>query len=68
MFQFQYVIGRGGYGKVWKVLKKNVGVNYAIKEMSKVQVFAKHCEKAVLNEREILSQLKHPYPLLLSHS
>ena len=34
-FVFHYVIGRGGFGKVWKVEKKKTKVLYAMKEMSK---------------------------------
>ena len=40
-FQFQYAIGRGGFGKVWKVEKKKDKEVYAMKEMSKARVMAK---------------------------
>ena len=33
LFDFLYVIGRGGFGKVWKVLLKGTTKNYALKEM-----------------------------------
>ena len=36
-FDFKYVIGRGGFGKVWKVSYKKTGSVYALKEMSKVK-------------------------------
>ena len=35
MFTFQYVIGIGGFGKVWKVDYKKSNHIYAMKEMSK---------------------------------
>ena len=61
LFQFQYVIGRGGYGKVWKVEKKSSGLYYALKEMSKLQIIAKRSEQSVMNEKDILSRLHHKY-------
>lgn len=35
MFQFSYVIGIGGFGKVWRVEHKKTNQIYAMKEMSK---------------------------------
>ena len=40
-FTFEYVIGRGGFGKVWKVENKKTNVKYALKEMLKARVIAK---------------------------
>lgn len=34
-FNFHFVIGIGGFGKVWKVEHKKTGHIYAMKEMSK---------------------------------
>jgi len=34
-FKFHYVIGKGGFGKVWKVEKKKENKPYAMKEMLK---------------------------------
>lgn len=34
-FNFHYVIGRGGFGKVWVVEQKKIKKLYAMKEMSK---------------------------------
>lgn len=34
-FNFEFVIGIGGFGKVWKVQHKKTGLTFAMKEMSK---------------------------------
>lgn len=61
MFQFDYVIGRGGFGKVWRVQKKNTKEPFALKEMSKAKIISKRSERSVLNERAIISKLKHSF-------
>ena len=54
-FAFHFIIGRGGFGKVWKVeLKKNRNL-YAMKEMSKAKIIAKRSVNSVLNERNLLT-------------
>jgi len=60
-FQRQYPIGRGGYGKVWKVKNKSDEKIYAMKEMSKALIIAKKSVNSVLFERELLSRLKHDF-------
>jgi len=60
-FVFHYVIGRGGFGKVWKVEKKNAKLPYAMKEMSKARVISKKSVSSVMNERQLLSVLTHPF-------
>jgi len=58
-FQFNYVIGRGGFGKVWKVEKKKDKKIYAMKEMNKARVIAKKSVSSVMNEKKFLQTLKH---------
>jgi serine/threonine protein kinase len=54
------VIGRGGFGKVWKVEKKKEKKLYAMKEMHKGRVISKRSVNSVMNEKKFLTQLKHP--------
>ena len=61
MFEFLYVIGRGGFGKVWMVKYKKTNEKYALKEMSKVKIIDRKSEKSIKNEREFLSKLHHPF-------
>ena len=51
MFKFNYVIGRGSYGKVWRVEMKKVKLVFAMKEMSKARIITKRSVKSVMNER-----------------
>ena len=60
-FQFHYGIGKGGFGKVWKVELKKTKENFAMKEMSKARILAKKSVNSVMNERKLLSYLKHPF-------
>ena len=61
LFEFLYVVGRGGFGKVWMVKYKKTHQKYALKEMSKVKIIDRKSEKSIKNEREFLSQLHHPF-------
>jgi serine/threonine protein kinase len=56
-----YIIGRGGFGKVWKVRLKNTNEYFALKEMFKVKVIDKRSEFSIMSERNLLSRLKHPF-------
>ena len=60
-FEFQYVIGRGGFGKVWQVIMKKTNKKYALKEMSKVKIIDRRSEKSIKAEREFLAKLRHPF-------
>ena len=59
-FDFKYVIGKGGFGKVWKAVLKKTQKVYALKEMSKVKIIDKKSEKSIKMERKILEQVQHP--------
>lgn len=60
-FDFKYVVGKGGFGKVWKVTLKQTSKVFALKEMSKVKIIDKKSQKSILTERNILAKLHHPY-------
>ena len=61
MFKFNYVIGKGGFGKVWQVKYKKTNQQYALKEMSKRKILDKKSEKSIHNEMLILKKLNHPF-------
>ena len=60
-FKFLCVIGKGGFGRVWKIQSKKTKEIYALKEMSKLKIIDKKSEKSINSEREFLSKLNHPF-------
>lgn len=50
-FDFDYVIGKGGFGKVWSAVMKRSRQVCAMKEMNKAKIIAKKSIHSVLNER-----------------
>ena len=57
-FSQVYAIGRGGFGKVWRVeSKKEKGEQYAMKEMAKARIITKKSVPSVMNELKLLSMI-----------
>ncbi|CAD8096952.1 unnamed protein product [Paramecium sonneborni] len=67
-FHFHFVVGIGGFGKVWKVEHKKTSQIYAMKEMSKALIITKKSVNSVMNERILLSQLKHPFLVNMNYA
>ena len=60
-YKYLYAIGRGGFGRVWKVEEKKTRTIYAMKAMEKPRILAKKSVNSVMNERKLLCLLKHPF-------
>ena len=60
-FKFLHCIGRGGFGKVWKVQFKKDNKFYAMKEMQKARIMSRRSLNSVMAERQFLTQLRHPF-------
>ena len=72
-FHLLYPIGRGGFGRVWKVrlkrpfnenalnvrLQKNKSRIFAMKEMSKAKIYLKKSMKSIANERKFLEKFNY---------
>lgn len=58
-FQMMYVVGKGGFGKVWKVEHKKEKKTYAMKEMSKARILTKKSVESVMKEKNFLIMLNH---------
>jgi serine/threonine protein kinase len=63
-----YVIGKGGFGKVWKVEAKKSKKAYAMKEMSKAKILAKKSVHSVMNERVLLLMIKNEFLVNMIYS
>jgi len=61
MYNFIKVVGKGGFGRVWKVELKKTRQVYALKVMSKARVLAKKSVQSVMNERQLLAQIENMY-------
>jgi len=55
-----YVIGRGGFGKVWQVEQRKQKKYFALKEKSKARIISKRSVNSVMNEKKFLSEIYHP--------
>ncbi|XP_046668817.1 serine/threonine-protein kinase 32B [Homalodisca vitripennis] len=60
-FQILRAIGKGSFGKVCIVQKKDTKQMYAMKYMHKNQCLERDALKNVLREVDILTQLEHPF-------
>jgi len=61
LFNLVEIIGRGGFGRVWKVEHKKSQKIYAMKEMSKIRIVSKRSVNSVMNERKLLAVVRHPF-------
>jgi serine/threonine protein kinase len=60
-FKWIKPLGRGGYGMVYAAQKLDTGKLYAIKCMDKRMVKLKHATRMIVNERDILACVDHPF-------
>ena len=67
-FEYISVIGKGGFGKVWKVYQKKYKTFYAMKEMSKAKILDTHSEISVKAERDLLSKMFHPFIINMQYA
>jgi len=61
-------VGKGGFGKVWKVIEKATNKVYAMKDMQKVKIISKRSVNSVMNEKQLLQKLKNPFLVNMIYS
>ncbi|OMJ95548.1 hypothetical protein SteCoe_957 [Stentor coeruleus] len=67
-FEIKYSIGKGGFGKIFRVQHKASGKFYAMKEMKKSFIIAKNSVSSIMNERYLLGMLNHPFLVNLNYA
>ncbi|KAI9220893.1 kinase-like domain-containing protein [Blastocladiella britannica] len=60
-FDLLKVIGKGSFGKVMQVRKKDTGRVYALKILKKSHIVAREEVTHTLSERNVLTKLRHPF-------
>ena len=60
-FEFLYIIGKGGFGNVWKVKDKATGKYFALKQMEKAKIIDQNSERNILQERLFLAKMNSPF-------
>ena len=64
-------VGKGGFGQVLEVAKRDCGKHYAMKVMEKrkiADVFGEDWEEIVITERRLLAKLHHPLLINLAYA
>ncbi len=67
-FDYLRVLGQGGFGKVFAVSKKDTKAAYACKTLNKLRVVQRHRESLIVNERNILAVVDHPFIVNLKYA
>ena len=67
-FEIKAVIGRGSFGKVYVVTKKEDDQVYAMKTLKKDMIMRKNQVQNTKVERQILERLSHPFIVKLHYA
>lgn len=67
-FEVMKVVGKGAFGKVYQVRKKETSEIYAMKVMRKDQIMEKNHAEYMKAERDILTKIDHPFIVQLKYS
>ncbi|TPX58896.1 hypothetical protein PhCBS80983_g02869 [Powellomyces hirtus] len=67
-FNIQRAIGKGAFGKVSIVQKRKGGQQYALKYINKAQCIAEKAVHHVVQERNLLEEIRHPFICNLRYS
>nr|BAJ33938.1 unnamed protein product [Eutrema halophilum] len=67
-FEVLKVVGKGAFGKVYQVRKKETSEIYAMKVMRKDKIMEKNHAEYMKAERDILTKIDHPFIVQLKYS
>lgn len=67
-FETISVIGKGSYGKVTLVKKKDTGKLYALKALKKAEIIRRNQVEHTMTERRILENVRHPFIIKMDYA
>jgi len=67
-FELKAVVGRGSFGKVMQVVKKDTGQLFAMKVLRKEAIIARKQVLHTRSEKSILAKINHPYIITLHYA
>ena len=65
-FVIKGLLGKGTFGEVFLVEKKDSGIQYAMKVLEKKKVMGQNIVRYALTERNVLSLVEHPFIVRLN--
>jgi serine/threonine protein kinase len=67
-FEMISVIGKGSYGKVMLVKKRDTGQLYALKVLKKAEIVRRNQVEHTMTERRILENIRHPFIVKMDYA
>eukprot|EP01132_Coremiostelium_polycephalum_P004193 gene4193-5248_t len=67
-FTISHLVGKGGFGKVHQVIKKDTGQIYALKTLTKNHIILKKSALNTIAEKDILKRINHPFIVKLHYA
>jgi len=67
-FEMISVIGKGSYGKVMLVKKKDTNKLYAMKALKKADIIRRNQVEHTMTERRILENIRHPFIIKMDYA
>ncbi|KAI9681852.1 MAG: hypothetical protein M1829_000597 [Trizodia sp. TS-e1964] len=67
-FRLLRVVGKGAFGKVRIVERKDTGLTFALKYIRKDEIVRSECVRNIIRERRMLEHLRHPFICNLRYS
>lgn len=60
------ILGKGAFGEVYHVIKKDSQEEFAMKKLNKVKMMSQNIIKYAMTERNVLSIMNHPFIVKLN--
>lgn len=68
MFKIESALGRGAFGKVFLVTKKDTDKQFAMKVLSKAEIIKNKITRYAVTEKNVMSKISHPFIVGLNYA